>query len=681
MLRFDAERFDAAEYDDVDRWGSKPSLVRRLAWYTLGIGGILAVLWIHPNPATDLFLGLGDRLSAVMLGLAYGAIGTAIALGIALYRYHTVRLPPVMSYPGAILNAVATAFFDEAVFRGLLFGYLLAAGIQPNLANLIQALDLRPRDAARGARPAVVHAVHGARDRPRRRLADRDHRRHRRGVPGPLDHPGRDLPDDRPRRHPEGGGHRDRGGRAPAGGAEGLARARVRRGHAGPVARGAEAPAGATIAARPPVALYVHVPFCVSLCPYCDFVVYAGAAARGPRARVDAFTWRPCSPRSTCGRTPSTARSAAGGPRSTPLYLGGGTPTLLPSSSIAAIVGLARERFGLAGDAEVTIEANPGPDERGDARALVDAGINRLSMGAQSFDAGLLRRLGRRHGPGDVADAIGRARTAGIPSISLDLLYDVPGQTEAAWAASIEAAIALEPDHVSAYALTLDDPDAEGLTGPTGDHLPTRAGARRWRTTAIDEQDDDRAAAQYGLAVDRLGAAGFRGYEISNWARPGRESRHNLAYWTRQPYEAVGPGAHAFDGAIRRWNAARLDGYLAALAPADGSVPTLPPGGREPVDDAAAAVESTILGLRLDTGVSLAEAEEGPLAPHLAWAFEHGLLEPFEQTDRRRASRPAAASSRTSCSRGSSETGSGRAPAAGRADDGSNALTPGSPGG
>ncbi len=140
MLRFDAERFNAAEYDDVDRWGNKPSIVRRLAWYTLGIGGILAVLWIHPAPAQDLFLGLGNRLSAVMLGLAYGAIGTAIALGIALYRYHTVRLPPVASYPGAILNAIATAFFDEAVFRGLLFGFLISTGLEPNVANLIQAL-------------------------------------------------------------------------------------------------------------------------------------------------------------------------------------------------------------------------------------------------------------------------------------------------------------------------------------------------------------------------------------------------------------------------------------------------------------------------------------------------------------------------------------------------------------
>jgi Type II CAAX prenyl endopeptidase Rce1-like len=140
ILRFDAERFNAAEYDDVDRWGNPPSLFRRLAWYTLGIGGLLVVLTIHPRPALDLFLGLGERLGAVILGLAYGAIGTSIALAIALIRYHHVRLPPVLSYPGAVLNGIATAFIDEGVFRGLVFGFLLTTGIDPNLANLSQAL-------------------------------------------------------------------------------------------------------------------------------------------------------------------------------------------------------------------------------------------------------------------------------------------------------------------------------------------------------------------------------------------------------------------------------------------------------------------------------------------------------------------------------------------------------------
>ena len=152
LLRFDAERFNAAEYDDVDRWGNPPSLRRRLAWYMLGIGGILAIMTIHPNAARDLFLGLGDRLGAVILGLTYGAIGTAIALGIAFYRYRHVRFPTVRSYPGSVLNAVATAFVDEAVFRGLVFGFLVVVGIDPTLANVVQALvyGLATRLGARG---------------------------------------------------------------------------------------------------------------------------------------------------------------------------------------------------------------------------------------------------------------------------------------------------------------------------------------------------------------------------------------------------------------------------------------------------------------------------------------------------------------------------------------------------
>ena len=406
-----------------------------------------------------------------------------------------------------------------------------------------------------------------------------------------------------------------------------MARAGFGRDHQGPVTTTLPGPASPTIAPRPPVALYVHVPFCVSLCPYCDFVVYAGAAARGPAARIDAFLGALL--REVELRADALDLAVRERPALDTLYIGGGTPTLLPLSSIEALVEVVRSRFGLAADAEVTIEANPGPDERGDAPALVRAGINRISLGAQSFDEALLRRLGRRHRPSDVRAAVGEARDAGIGSVSLDLLFDVPGQGEEAWAATLDAALDLEPDHISAYALTLDDPDAEGLTGPIGDHLPTKAGARRWRGAAIEEQDDDRAAAQYGLAVDRLGAAGFRGYEISNWARPGHESRHNLAYWTRRSYEAVGPGAHAFDGSTRRWNAARLDGYLAALAP-DAGDPALPPGGAEPVDLAAAAAEAAILGLRLDSGLSMADAEAGPLSPHIAWALDGGLLEPFE---------------------------------------------------
>jgi oxygen-independent coproporphyrinogen-3 oxidase len=211
--------------------------------------------------------------------------------------------------------------------------------------------------------------------------------------------------------------------------------------------------------------------------------------------------------------------------------------------------------------------------------------------------------------------------------------------------------LALEPDHLSLYALTLDDPAAEGLTGATGDHLPASSGARRWRTRARAGQDDDRAAAQYRRAVARLAAGGWRGYEISSWARPGHECRHNQVYWDRRPYEGLGPGAHAFDGATRRWTAASLGGYLAALAPTPGTGPAgpsrpppaglaraahvatsgrrpaLPPGGRERLDDRTAATESLILALRTDRGVDLAEAAGTALAAELGWALERGLAE------------------------------------------------------
>jgi oxygen-independent coproporphyrinogen-3 oxidase len=245
---------------------------------------------------------------------------------------------------------------------------------------------------------------------------------------------------------------------------------------------------------------------------------------------------------------------------------------------------------------------------------------------------GELRRLGRRHRAADVAAAVEAARAAGIASVSLDLLYDVPGQTVADFEASLEVALALAPDHLSLYALTLDDPAAEGLTGPAGDHLPPSDGARRWRARARTGQDDDRAAEMYEAATDRLAAAAFRGYEISNWARPGHESRHNLTYWRREPFEAVGPGAHAFDGEVRRWNAAPLAAYLDALAPLERRPPRLPPGGAATTADAGgsgAIAEATILALRLDTGVSGVEASTGPLGPHLAWAIAAGLLAPI----------------------------------------------------
>jgi oxygen-independent coproporphyrinogen-3 oxidase len=396
----------------------------------------------------------------------------------------------------------------------------------------------------------------------------------------------------------------------------------------------------------PPEALYLHVPFCLSLCPYCDFVVYAGAAARGPRSRVTAFLaalaieldLRADALDAAFGPPgDAPARHADHGPRSPgrrveggrpplgSLYIGGGTPSLLPAEAVAAIVAQVRTRFGLAEGAEVTLEANPGPDDRGDLAGFVAAGVTRLSIGAQGMDPAELRAIGRRHSPGDVAEAVEAARAAGIAAVNIDLLYDLPGQRVAAFARTLDAALELGPEHVSLYALTLDDPDAEGLTGPGGDHLPTTPGARRWRERARRRQDEDGAAACYAYADARLAESGLGWYEISNWALPGAESRHNLAYWRRRPYEAAGPGAHAFDGATRRWNAARLEGWLAALTPVGGAPAALPPGDAEALDAATVATEELVLGLRLAEGVPRRSMVARPDV--FAWAAGSGLVE------------------------------------------------------
>jgi oxygen-independent coproporphyrinogen-3 oxidase len=385
-----------------------------------------------------------------------------------------------------------------------------------------------------------------------------------------------------------------------------------------------------TAAEAPPAGLYVHVPFCVSHCPYCDFVVVAGRDARGPanrmgvflqalaievRLRADALDARWGGP-GTAARLPLQT-----------LYFGGGTPSILPSGAIATLIELVGDRFGLAPGAEITIEANPGPDERGDLRAFRDAGVTRLSIGAQSMDAGELRRLGRRHSSADVAATVAAARHAGIGSVSLDLLYDLPGATVETWGATLDATLALEPDHLSLYALTLDDPDAEGITGPGGDHLPTPPGARRWRDRARLDQDDDRAAAMYEVADARLGAAGLAWYEISNWSRPGHASRHNLGYWTGRPWEAVGPGAHAFDGVARRWNAARLDGYLSALLPGDGAEPVLPPGGVDLDSAPATEGQAAILALRTSAGLPAGVLDHPSIGEALTWGLGASVLE------------------------------------------------------
>jgi putative oxygen-independent coproporphyrinogen III oxidase len=390
--------------------------------------------------------------------------------------------------------------------------------------------------------------------------------------------------------------------------------------------------AAADPAAQPPLALYIHVPFCLSLCPYCDFVVYAGRAARGPRSRLDTtvdalhteLDLRADALDALFG-PPAGWPSGAARPPLASVYLGGGTPSLLHPGQVSALLEHVGSRMGIAPGAEVTLEANPGPRDRGDLAGFRAAGVTRLSLGAQALDRDALRRIGRRHDPDDVRDAVRLARSAGFRSVSLDLLTDLPGQRVADWERTLRAALVLEPDHLSVYSLTLDDPDAEGLTGPAGDHLPVRPGARRWRERARAAQDEDRAAAMESVTDELATAAGLRRYEIANLARPAHESRHNLAYWERRAYEAIGPGAHACDGALRRrWNTARLDAYLAALRSAS---PALPPGGAERLAPDQAILERAMLGLRLSVGIEADLADHPLVAPALAWGTEAGLVE------------------------------------------------------
>ncbi len=352
-----------------------------------------------------------------------------------------------------------------------------------------------------------------------------------------------------------------------------------------------------------PAALYVHFPFCLSVCPYCDFVVYARRAAKGTDSQVD----RVVQALITEIRLRAVPGSALGS-----VYLGGGTPSLMTARHVTDLLRAIDAGFGVSADPEITIEINPGSEERGDLAGFHAAGVNRVSIGAQSLDSAELTRLGRRHSPGDVATAVAASRAAGFQNLSVDLLYDVPDQTLPSWRATLRGTLALAPDHVSAYALTLDKPD------PSPDLVGVSRGAARWRAHAQSAQDQDRAARMYEIADDELHAAGLPWYEISNWARPGQESRHNSAYWQSRPWTAVGPGAHAFDGEFtRQWNDAALGPYLDAL-----EHHALPPGGVAVSDAAAMAAERTMLELRTRSGTAA-----DPSQPAFVWAASNGLLE------------------------------------------------------
>ncbi|HEX2141870.1 MAG TPA: radical SAM family heme chaperone HemW [Candidatus Limnocylindria bacterium] len=352
--------------------------------------------------------------------------------------------------------------------------------------------------------------------------------------------------------------------------------------------------------------LYVHVPFCRLVCAYCDFVTVGGRASDIP-LYVDALL------------AELEARPAPG--RLETIYLGGGTPSLLPAAEVGRIIEAATRRWAAA-PIEVTLEANPSGREAPDWQALRRAGTNRISLGVQSLRDADLQALARGHSADEARAAYAATRDAGFDNVSVDLIYGIPGQSLDDWDANLRAAVDLQPDHLSLYALQLAlDPDEWAA--------PPRPGALRWRRRMAQRQDDDLAARQYVMAETVLRAAGYHHYELSSWARPGRESRHNSAYWSRRAYTGIGAGAHSYDGAAQRaWNERDLDAYLSAV-----ETRGWPRAGGEELDEPTRAFEAVALGLRrvdgLSRGAFAAEFGADPTERYAAAvgdAAERGLL-------------------------------------------------------
>lgn len=328
--------------------------------------------------------------------------------------------------------------------------------------------------------------------------------------------------------------------------------------------------------------LYVHIPFCAVRCGYCDFNTYT-ATELGGGASQDAYASTAISELDFA----AVALDASGLPRRplSTVFFGGGTPTLLPAEDLARILRAAVEQWGLEPGAEVTTEANPDSVTPESLKVLADAGFTRVSFGMQSAVPHVLKVLDRTHTPSRVPLVVQWAREAGL-AVSLDLIYGTPGESMADWQLSLETALSYGPDHISAYALIVED----------GTKLAAQI--RRGEVPGID--DDDHAA-KYELADQMISEAGLSWYEVSNWSRtPEQACRHNLAYWRGDDWWGIGPGAHSHVGGVRWWNVKHPTAYASRLG-SGGS----PAAGRETLDADTREVERIMLEARLGTGLAV----------------------------------------------------------------------------
>lgn len=355
-----------------------------------------------------------------------------------------------------------------------------------------------------------------------------------------------------------------------------------------------------------PLGFYLHVPYCASRCGYCDFNTYTATELRGSGGVLasrdnyaDTLVDEVRLARKVLGEDPRPVRT---------VFVGGGTPTLLAAADLVRMLSAVREEFGLAEDAEVTTEANPESVDPAYLAELREGGFNRVSFGMQSAKQHVLRILDRNHTPGRPEACVAEARAAGFEHVNLDLIYGTPGESDEDWRASLDAAIGAGPDHVSAYALIVEE--GTGL-------------ARRIRRGEIPMTDDDEHADRYLIAEEALSRAGFSWYEVSNWAttEAGR-CLHNELYWRGADWWGAGPGAHSHVGGVRWWNVKHPGAYAAALAGGRS-----PGAGREILSEEDRRVERVLLELRLSEGCPLSLLRPDGLAA-ASRAVDEGLLDP-----------------------------------------------------